>query len=138
MRLYVTKGDATQAPAGIAAFKDYIAIETDPAKKLKAQLDLADMLLTTGASDQALAAYQEILATSPDNADALFGAGMALYGQQDKARYQEAANYLQKYVDKAPAGHQYKDEAKQILDFMKENENVTPDKKGATPKKPRP
>ena len=48
MRLYVSKADPTQADAGLAAFKDYIAVETDPAKKAKAQLDMAQMLLDAG------------------------------------------------------------------------------------------
>src|SRR5215207_5150715 len=37
MRLYVSKGDPTQVEAGLTAFKDYLAVETDPAKKSKAQ-----------------------------------------------------------------------------------------------------
>ena len=137
MRLFVSKVDGTQAATGVTAFKEYIAVETDPAKKLKAQLDLAQMLLDSGAPDKALAEYEAILAANPDNADANFGAGMALYAQQDKAKYQEAANYLQRFVDKAPPGHQFKDEAKLILDDMKASQNVTPDKK-APPKRPRP
>lgn len=136
MRLFVSKVDGTQSAAGVTAFKDYIAIETDPAKKVKAQLDLAQMLLDSGAADKALAEYQVILATTPDDPDANFGAGMALYAQQDKAKYQEAANYLQKFVDKAPAGHQFKDEAKLILDDMKANQNVTPEKKAPPKRRP--
>ncbi|HEU4508881.1 MAG TPA: carboxypeptidase-like regulatory domain-containing protein, partial [Pyrinomonadaceae bacterium] len=50
MRLFVSKADGTQADAGLAAFKDYIAVETDPAKKAKAQLDMAQMLLDGGAA----------------------------------------------------------------------------------------
>jgi tetratricopeptide (TPR) repeat protein len=138
MRLYVSKVDGTKAPEGVTAFKDYIAVETDPAKKSRAQLDLAQMLLDSNAPDKALAEYEAILAASPDNADALFGAGMALYATQDKTKYQEAANYLQKFVEKAPAGHQFKDEAKLVLDDMKASQNITPEKKGAAPKKPRP
>jgi tetratricopeptide (TPR) repeat protein len=137
MRLYVSKVDGTKAADGVTAYRDYIAIETDPGKKSRAQLDLAQMLLDSGAADKALAEYESILTTSPDNADALFGAGMALYATQDKTKYQEAANYLQKFVDKAPAGHQFKDEAKLVLDDMKASQNITPDKKPA-PKKPRP
>ena len=30
----------------------------------------------------------------------------ALFSSGDKAKYQEAANYLQKFVDKAPDDHQ--------------------------------
>jgi hypothetical protein len=37
MRLFVSKSDPTQADAGLAAFKDYMAVETDPAKKSKAR-----------------------------------------------------------------------------------------------------
>lgn len=136
MRLFVSKVDGTQAAAGVTAFKDYIAIETDPVKKSKAQLDLAQMLLDSGAADKALAEYEAILAATPDNPDANFGAGMALYAQQDKAKYQDAANYLQRFVDKAPAGHQFKDEAKLILDDMKANQNVTPDKKAPPKRRP--
>ncbi len=55
MRLFVSKVDGTQAAAGVTAFKDYIAVETDPVKKSKAQLDLAQMRLDAGAPDKALA-----------------------------------------------------------------------------------
>ena len=96
MRLYVSKVDATQADAGVTAFKDYIAVETDPAKKAKAHLDLAQMLLDSGAADKALAEFQAILATQPDSPDANLGAGLALYAMGDKAKFQEAANYLQR------------------------------------------
>lgn len=136
MRLFVSKVDGTQAANGVTAFKDYIAIETDPVKKAKAQLDMAQMLMDSGAPDKALAEYEAILAANPDNADANFGAGMALYAQQDKTKYQDAANYLQKFVDKAPAGHQFKDEAKLILDDMKANQNVTPEKKAPAKRRP--
>ena len=137
MRLFVSKVDGTQAPAGITAFKDYIAIETDPVKKSKAQLDLAQMLLDSGAADKALAEFEAILAATPDNPDANLGAGLSLYAANDKAKFQDAANYLQKFVDKAPDGHPYKDDAKLILQEMKASQNITPDKKPA-PKKPRP
>ena len=84
-RLYVSKADGTQADAGIAAFQDYIAVETDPAKKSKAQLDLAQMLLDAGAGDKAYAEYQKILAASPDDPDANLGAGLALYSKIGRA-----------------------------------------------------
>ena len=138
MRLFVSKVDATQAAAGVAAFKDYIAIETDPAKKAKAQLDLAQMLMDSGAADKAFAEYESILAATPDNPDANLGAGLALYATGDKAKFQDAANYLQKFVDKAPDGHQFKDEAKMILTEMKASQNITPEKKPAPPRRPRP
>jgi tetratricopeptide (TPR) repeat protein len=137
MRLYVSKVDGTQAAAGVTAFKDYIAIEMDPVKKSKAQLDLAQMLLDSGAADKAFAEFEAILATTPDNPDANLGAGLSLYAANDKAKYQDAANYLQKFVDKAPDGHPFKDDAKLILADMKASQNITPEKK-APPRRPRP
>jgi len=127
-RLYVSKGDGTKADAGITAFQDYIAAETDAAKKSKAQLDLAQMLLDAGAGDKAFAEYQKILAANPDDPDANLGAGLALYSTGDKAKYQEAANYFQHFVDKAPDTHKFKNDAKAILTEMKNTENVVPEK----------
>jgi tetratricopeptide (TPR) repeat protein len=128
MRLFVSKVDGTQADAGLAAFKDYIAVETDPAKKSKAQLDAAQMLLDSGASDKALAEFQAVLAGQPDNPEANLGAGLSLYAAQDKEKYQEAANYLQKFVDVAPDTNPMKDDAKAILAELKSTEKITPEK----------
>lgn len=127
-RLYVSKGDPSQADAGIVAFQDYIAVEPDATKKTKAQIDLAQMLLDAGASDKAFAEYQKILAANPDDPDANLGAGLALYGAGDKTKYQEAANFLQHFVDKAPDTHKFKNDAKAILAEMKNTDNVTPEK----------
>ncbi len=59
-RLYVSKGDPSQADAGVTAFQDYMAVETDAAKKTKAQIDLAQMLLDAGAADKAFVEYQTL------------------------------------------------------------------------------
>ncbi|HAF24428.1 MAG TPA: hypothetical protein DCK93_16250, partial [Blastocatellia bacterium] len=101
-RLFVSKADPSQADAGLAAFKEYIAVEPDAAKKSKAQLDAAQMLLDAGVPDKSYIEYRAILATEPDNADANLGAGLSLFAGGDKTKFQEAANYLQHYVDVAP------------------------------------
>jgi len=128
MRLFVSKGDPTQADAGLAAYKDYLAIETDPAKKAKAQLDMAQMLLDAGAADKALAEFKTILAATPDSPEANLGAGLAVYATGDKAKFQEAANFLQRFVEVAPDTNPMKDDAKAILAELKNSENVTPEK----------
>ena len=130
MRLFVTKADQSQADAGLAAFKDYIAVETDPAKKAKAQVDMAQMLLDAGAADKALAEFKSILATTPDSPEANLGAGLAVYATGDKTKFQEAANFLQKFVEVAPDSNPMKDDAKAILTELKNTENVTPEKTG--------
>ncbi|HEX7331849.1 MAG TPA: carboxypeptidase regulatory-like domain-containing protein [Pyrinomonadaceae bacterium] len=138
MRLYVTKGGgAAEADAGIAAYKEYIAVEMDPAKKAKAQVDMAQMLLDAGAADKALNEFKAILAATPDNPEANLGAGLAVYGIGDKAKFQEAANYIQRFVEVAPDTHPMKDDAKAVLQALKESENVTPDK-GSRPARKKP
>jgi tetratricopeptide (TPR) repeat protein len=133
MRLLITKVDPAQADAGLAAFQEYIAVETDPVKKPKAQIDVAQMLLDAGSADKAYAEFQKALAENPDNIDAILGAGLSLFASQDKSKYQEAANYLQRFVDKAPDTHKFKADAKTTLDFLKTNENIKPQKTTSTP-----
>jgi len=138
MRLYVTKGDPSQADAGVTAFQDYIAVETDPAKKSKAQLDLAQMLLDIGAGDKAFAEFQKILAEKPDDIDGNLGAGLALFSTGDKAKFQDAANYLKHFLDKAPDTHPLKQSAKESLDYLKSQENIVPEKTSTPPRRKRP
>lgn len=135
MRLYVSKGDQSKAEEGLAAFKDYLAIETDPAKKAKAQLDMAQMLLDSGAADKALVEFKGILTSQPDNPEANLGAGLALYASGDKEKFQEAANYLQHFVDVAPDTNQMKDDAKAILTELKNTEKIAPEKVKPAPRK---
>ena len=138
MRLYVSKADGTQAEAGLAAFKDYLAVETDPAKKAKGQLDMAQMLLDAGSADKALTEFKAILAATPDSPEANLGAGLAVYATGDKAKFQEAANFLQRFVEVAPDSNPMKDDAKAILTELKNAENVTPEKTKPAPKRNRP
>jgi tetratricopeptide (TPR) repeat protein len=128
MKLFVPKVDASQADAGLTAFQEYIAEEPDPAKKAAAEKDAAQMLLDAGAADKALGEFQKILATTPNDPDANLGAGLALFSSGDKGKYQEAANYLQKFVDTAPETHKMKADAKAILTELKNTEKVVPQK----------
>jgi tetratricopeptide (TPR) repeat protein len=131
-RLFVTKVDQSQTDLGVTAYQEYLAVETDPVKKTKAQKDLAQMLFDANAFDKALAEYQKILETNPDDLDALLRSGQALFNigaiNADKAKYQEAANYLAKFVDKAPDTDPLKADAKDILAALKAQENVKPEK----------
>jgi len=149
MRLFVTKTDQTQVDAGIAAYQDYIAAETDPAKKARAQLDLAQMLFDANAYDKAKIEYEKILAEKPDDPDALANMGLILFnfgaakeqeGKKDeaKAMYQQAANYLAQFVAKAPDTHKFKADAKAVLEELKNQQNVQAEKPAATPRRRRP
>ena len=131
----LAKVDPTQADAALAAYNDYIGLETDPKKKVRAQLDAGQMLQDAGSFDKALEEYKTILTVEPDNPDANVGAGLALFGAGDKAKYQEAANYLQHFVDVAPEDHKFKADAKAILAELKNTEKVTPEKMAPTKRK---
>lgn len=126
MRLFASKVDNSKADEAFAAFQDLIAAETDPAKKLKDQVDAAQMYFDSGNAAKAIEAFQTVLASNPDNLDATLGMGLALFSTGDKTKYQEAANYLQRFVDKAPDTHPLKASAKESLDYLKKQENVQP------------
>lgn len=144
MRLYVSKVDSTKVDDGITAYQEYMAAEPDPLKKAKAQRDLAQMLFDAGAHEKAKIEYEKILTEKPDDPDALASMGMILYsmgfmkdseGKKDEAKAlnQQAANYLQTFVDKAPDTHQLKAGAKEVLDALKA-QNVQAEKPAARPR----
>jgi len=136
MRLFVSKADATKAEEGLVAYKDYIAVETDPAKKAKAQLDSAQMLLDAGSADKAFTEFQAVITAQPDSPEANLGAGLSLFATGDKAKFQEAANYLQHFVDVAPDTNSFKADAKAILTELKNTEKVVPEKTPARRRRP--
>ena len=143
MRLFVTKVDPSQAEAGKTAYEEYIAVETDPAKKTKAQHDLAQMLFDANAFEPALAEYKKILEVTPDDTDALVKSGMLLFNigameNNDKTKYQQAANYLQQFVDKAPDTDKLKADAKAILEELKNQQNVKAEKAPTPARRRRP
>jgi tetratricopeptide (TPR) repeat protein len=135
-RLFVVKVDQSKVDLGVTAYQEYIAAESDPAKKSKAEHDLAQMLFDANVFDRALSEYQKILETNPDDLNALLRAGQALFNigaiNTDKTKYQEAANYLARFVEKAPDTDPLKADAKAILETLKDQANVKPEKT-ATP-----
>jgi tetratricopeptide (TPR) repeat protein len=123
-------------PAVIEAAKviipEYLSMETDAAKKSQASLTLADMYRVTGDSANAIAEYKKILATKPDDLDAMAGAGLSLvnvgYEKDDKAQLQEGADLLQKYATLAPDGHKFKQDAAALIETLKTEKNIAPQK----------
>lgn len=142
MRLFVVKVDQSKVDEGVVAYEEYIAAETDPVKKAKAQSDMAQMLFDANAFDRALSEYQKILQANPDDLNALLRSGQALFNigalnNSDKAKYQEAANFLGQYVSKAPDTDPLKADAKAILEALKDQENVKPQKAPTPARRPR-
>ena len=138
MRLVASKVDQTQAQAAWDAYQEYIAAEADPAKKAKLKGEALQTLFDAGAVDIAVTQARTVLTEDAENVDANRILGLALFATGDKAKYQEAANYLQRYVDKAPDTDPLKASAKESLDYLKTAENVKPEKAPARPSRRRP
>lgn len=139
-RLMVKTGaDRTRGKEAVTAFEEYLAVETDAAKKSTTQLAYAEALQDTNEFEAAAAEFEKVLANDPNNVDALAGAGLSLvnvgYVNNDKTKFQQAANYLQKFDDLAPANHRYKGDAKGIIETLKNEQKVTPQKVTTTKKK---
>jgi tetratricopeptide (TPR) repeat protein len=131
MRFVASKVDNSKADEAFAAMQEYTAAEIDPAKKLKGQVDAAQMYFDSGNPAKAAEAFQAVLASNPDNLEATLGLGLALFSTNDKTKFQEAANYLQRFVDKAPDTHPLKASARESLDYLKKQENVQPQRTGS-------
>lgn len=133
--------DPALIDAAKALIPEYQAAEPDGAKKAAASLALADLYRVTGDSENAITAYKAILDSSPDNLDALSGAGLSLvnlgFVNNDKTKLQEGANLLQKFANIAPDTNKYKADAVALIDTLKKEQNVTP-QKVTTPAKKKP
>jgi tetratricopeptide (TPR) repeat protein len=131
MRLFVSNVDKTKAADGVKAYEEYIALETDPKKKEMAEVQAAKIMFDANEYDNAIAAYKKILDRNPDDPDALVYSGMTLFNQaylnNDKAKFQEAANFLQRFIEKAPDTHPLKADAKGVLDNIKASQNIKPE-----------
>jgi tetratricopeptide (TPR) repeat protein len=139
--LTITKLDTSKGAEIKKVYGDLLANDMLTAdKKLPTQLIMADLMMKTFDFDGALAEYQKILDSDPNNVDALAGKGLSMIALagEDRAKVQEALNVLQSYVDIAPEGHQYKEGAKGTIDYYKTEQKITPVKttRPAPKKKP--
>lgn len=128
LKLVATKDDRSRAEDAFKAYSEYAALETDPAKKAQKHTEAAKILFDANAFGRAVEEFKKILESDPENAEANLYLGFALFNTGEKDKYQEAANYLGKFSEKAPETHPLKADAKSILDFLKTQENIKPEK----------
>ena len=128
MRLVGTKVDQSRADEAFQVYNEYASQEIDPTKKAQRTADAAKILFDAGKFDRAIEEYRKILANDPENTDANLYLGLALFNSGDKAKFQEAANYLGKFSEKAPETNPLKADARSIIDFLKTQENIKPEK----------
>ncbi|HTH36641.1 MAG TPA: hypothetical protein VL572_01680 [Pyrinomonadaceae bacterium] len=131
--------DETKMEVAKAILPEYLAAEADPAKKEASKLILADLYRVVGDSANAIAEYRKVLEASPDNLDAMAGLGLSLvnagYISNDKTQLQEGSNILQKYATSAPDGHKYKNDAVALVENLKAEQKITPQKVSAPKRK---
>jgi tetratricopeptide (TPR) repeat protein len=136
MRLVATKADPSRVVDLITAYQDFLALETDPVQKNKTQLTYAQALMDSQDLEKAAAEFEKVLVDNPNDVTALSGAGLCLvslgYISNDKAKFQNGANYLARYIELAPdsdpVASKYKVDAKNLLDTLKKEQNVTAQK----------
>jgi tetratricopeptide (TPR) repeat protein len=126
------------------ANKDYLAaagVSDLPEDKKSFPIKGAVTLREAGKNDEAVAALKVILDTDPESVDALYNLGL-VYANTEKT-WQDAANALQKFVDKAPATDPRVAEAKSVIGYLIQGNNIVlpkseADKKKSTPAKKKP
>lgn len=128
MKFVGTKVDKSRAEEAFKTYSDFAESEPDPAKKVQRMSQAAKILFDANLFDRAAAEYQKVLALDPENAEANLYLGFALFNSGDKAKFQEAANYLGKFSEKAVDTDPFKADAKSILEFLKTQENIKPEK----------
>lgn len=145
--------DPSLVDAAKVLVPEYLALETDSAKKTTAGLQFAELYVAAGDSENAVAAYRKVMEASPENADAMVGAGLSLVNlgfiqveeakskndnamaDAGKKNLQEAANLLGKFVSVAPDNHKYKKDAIEAIATLKNLQNVAPQKVASPGKK---
>lgn len=132
LRRVASKVDQSKAPDALAANQEYADMEPDAVKKAKIRGETLQALFDANATDLVMAEAGKILAEDPDNTDANRILGLALYATGDKAKYQEAANRLQRYVDKAPDTDPLKASTRDALEYLKTAENIKTEKAPAS------
>ena len=105
-------GNAEAAEASVADYKMAASLSEVPAEKNGFLVKGAQTLFDAGLADKAVPAFKEILQTDPDNIEALYSLGLAYIGTSN---FQEAANTLQKFVDRAPEADARVAEAKAVM-----------------------
>ena len=141
----VTQMDTSKTADAKTVITEYVAFETDPAKKVNAQMVLGDIMRAASDFEQAIATYRQVLEAKPDHPEAMASLGLSLVADgaaqtpENKEKMQEGLNYMQKYTEIAPVSatdsaqtKELKESVKATVDYLK-SEKMVP-QKVTTPK----
>jgi tetratricopeptide (TPR) repeat protein len=133
----VAQVDTTRTAEAETMINEYLAQETDAAKKLKIQTTLGDIMRASGEFDKAVAAYKAVLEAAPDNNEVMASLGLSLVAQgtsvdpPNRDQLQEGLNYMQKYADTvailptdSPTVQEFKKSVKDTVEYLKTEQKL--------------
>lgn len=146
-----TQIDTSKISDAKTVITEYLAFETDAAKKVNAQMVLGDIMRSAGDFPEAIATYRAVLEVKPDHPEAMASLGLSLVAEgaaetpENRDKMQEGLNYMQKYTEIAPVSatdsaqtKELKESVKATVDYLK-SEKMVPQKvttpKGTTKKR---
>jgi tetratricopeptide (TPR) repeat protein len=118
-------GVLEMADAAVRDYRDAAANSDVPADKTSFDLKGAETLYEAGKIEEAVAMYQNILTTDANNIEALYKLGLAYAAL---AKFQDSANTLQAFVDRAPETDPRLAEAKIVIKDLIVGNNLEPPK----------
>lgn len=118
--------------AAVKDYKEAADLTDNPADKKNFELKGAETLFDSGKAEEAVAAYSAILASDPESIEALYKLGLAY---ASVAKFQESANTLQKFIDKAPENDPRVAEVKAVIKDLVVGNNLQPPKSDTGGKK---
>jgi tetratricopeptide (TPR) repeat protein len=140
--------DTSRAADAETVIKEYLATETDPAKKSVVLTTLGDIMRYSGDFEKAVAAYKGVLENSPENNEVMASLGLSLVAQgtsvdpPNREQLQEGLNYMQRYADTVsilpsdpPTVQEFKQSVKDTVEYLKTEQKLKAQPTKATRKK---
>ena len=120
-RLALQTSASIDPTAAVTAIEEYIAAEPDSAKKASWEGKLGQALFLSGRIEDSIAASRKVLASNPNNLDAIYWLGIALAADPAGAHAAEARDALKDFAAKAPATDTRKAEAEAAVAALEES-----------------
>lgn len=120
--LLTTNADIAKPKEAVAALDAYLAVETDPALKIKSQVSVANALHLSGNTELAIPISRRILQADPNNVDATACLGLCLFelglANNNKEQMKESLSLLKKFIAIAPDSHPLKSSVKEAVTYL--------------------
>lgn len=115
-RIALQTGAQVSPDAAATAIQEYVAAETDPVKRDRAQIGLGSALLQSGKTEEAITLLRGIVSANANNADAIYYLGIALVS--DETKQAEARTVFQQFLSRAPANDARRAEVEALIESI--------------------